>query len=163
MTGDGLALVDHAALRTNQAVIIATTLTAFIFNAGWLAAVVGAVMLLGSAIGRPGFLPIYQLVKRLGWVRADRLPDHAEPHRFAQLLGGVFLATATAALLIGWSILGWTLVWVVIGLAALNLFGGFCVGCAVYYWLGRAGAPGFRQAPPPGAHPGRRPTTQQES
>jgi len=53
--------------------------------------------------------------------------------------------------------LGWGLVWVVIALAALNLFGAFCVGCAVYYWLNRLKVPGFVKSPPAGTFPGMRP------
>jgi hypothetical protein len=154
---DGLAMVDHAALRANQALIIAGTLAAFVFNVAWLAAIVGAVMLLGVVFGRPGFLPVYLVLSHLGWIKPDRLPDRPEPHRFAQLLGGLFLAAATLSLVLGLNLLGWTLAWIVIGLAALNMLGGFCVGCAVYYWLGRAGWPGFSKTPPPGTLPGRRP------
>ena len=39
------------------------------------------------------------------------------------------------------------LAWLVIGLAALNLFVGFCAGCFVYYRLNRLGVPGFTQSP----------------
>jgi len=42
-------------------------------------------------------------------------------------------------------------------LAAVNLFAGVCVGCAIYYWLARLHVPGFSKSPPPGALPGRRP------
>jgi hypothetical protein len=160
---EGLATVDHAALRTHQAAIIVLTLAAFIFNSLWLAALVGVVMLLGVAIGRPGFLPVYRLFSRLDWIKADPLPDHREPHRFAQLMGGLFMAAATACLAADLGVLGWTLAWIVIGLASLNLFGGFCVGCAMYYWLSRAGWPGFDQTPPPGSLPGRRPSSHQET
>ena len=44
-----------------------------------------------------------------------------------------------------------------IALAALNLFAGFCVGCAVYYWLQKLGLPGFTRQPPAGIVPGMRP------
>ena len=47
--------------------------------------------------------------------------------------------------------------WLVIALASLNLFVGFCAGCAVYYWLGKLHLPGFVKTPPPGAFPGMRP------
>ncbi len=157
MNLDGLAPVDHAALRTNQALIIVGTLAAFVFNAAWLSAFVGGVMLLGVAFSQPGFLPVYRALARLGWVKPDPLLDHPEPHRFAQLMGGLFLAAAVTSTGLGWSGLGWALAWVVIGLAALNLSAGFCVGCAVYYWLSRAGWPGFTQAPPLGSLIGRPP------
>jgi Domain of unknown function (DUF4395) len=152
-----LPVVDHAGLRTNQAGIISFVLLAFVFNSVWLVGLVGLVMLAGSAFGRPGFLPLYRLLRRLGWVEPDPIPDHPEPHRFAQLVGGVFLAGATCALLVGWTTLGWVFAWLVVALAALNLFAGFCVGCAAYYWLGRLGLRGFGQTPPAGTLPGRRP------
>ncbi len=157
MNPAGLPNVDHAALRTNQATIIIGLLAAFVLNSVWLVTLVCAVMLAGTALRRPGFVPVYRLLRRAGWVMTDEIPDHPEPHQFAQLLGGLFLAAAAATLLSGWSSLGWTLAWFVIALAALNLFAGFCVGCAVYYWMSRAGLPGFNQPPPPGTFPGRRP------
>ena len=36
-------------------------------------------------------------------------------------------------------VLGWLLVGVVIALAAVNLFLGFCLGCFMYYQLARRG------------------------
>ena len=44
------------------------------------------------------------------------------------------------------SVLGWALSWIVVALAALNLFAGICVGCLMYYWLNRLGVPGFKHA-----------------
>jgi hypothetical protein len=150
--------VDHSALRTNQACIIVLLLFAFVFNAAWLAALVGLVMLLGTVMKRPGFLPVYaRLLKPLGLVRPDVLRDNPEPHRFAQGFGGVVLAIATLGFLLGDAALGWALAWLVVGLAALNLFVGFCAGCAVYYWLNRLNVPGFIKAPPAGTFPGMRP------
>jgi hypothetical protein len=43
-------------------------------------------------------------------------------------------------------VLGWALSWIVVALAALNLFAGICVGCLMYYWLNRLGVPGFKYA-----------------
>lgn len=149
--------VDYSALRTNQAVIISLLLIGFVLDRPWMAAAVGAVMLLGSVLGRPGFIIIYRGVHRLALVRPDRVRDHPEPHLFAQAVGGTLLEVAFAALLLASPAIGWALVWLVVALAALNLFGGFCVGCAIYYWLNRVRAPGFRAAPLPGTAPGRRP------
>jgi hypothetical protein len=42
---------------------------------------------------------------------------------------------------------GWVLVWVLILLAGLNLFVGFCLGCFVYYQFSRLGVPGFEHSP----------------
>ena len=155
---NSLSKVDHNALRTNQAIIIVLLLAAFIFSAAWLVLLVMAVMLAGSALGKPGFWPVYRSVLvRLGWVKPAVVADNPAPHRFAQTLGGVFLLASSLALLAGAGTLGWGLTWLVILLAALNLFGGFCAGCFVYYWLGRFKLPGFTQAPPPNTFPGMRP------
>jgi len=117
-------------------------------------------MLLGTALRRPAFKPMYLLLKAIRALKPDILLDNPEPHRFAQGLGGVVLLGATVAWLGGIPFLSWALAWVVITLAALNLFGGFCVGCAVYYWLYRLGFPAFTKAPPPGTIPGKRPASQ---
>ncbi len=156
---DQLQKVDHSAIRTNQATIIALLLIAFILNIPWLVAIVALVMLTGTVLRRPGFAMVLyaRLLKPLGWVRPYVLKDNPEPHLFAQGFGGVVLAISTLGFLLGSAILGWVLAWLVIALAALNLFGGFCAGCAVYYWLHRLNVPGFIKAPPEGTFPGMRP------
>jgi hypothetical protein len=158
MNSQTLQKVDHAALKANQLFIISLSILAFIFNQVWLAALVALVMGLGSALKGPGFLPIYKYVlKPRGWMKPDVLNDNPEPHRFAQFLGFLFMTAGSVSLLLGATLVGWSLVWLVVALAALNAFGGFCVGCAVYYWLGRFNLPGFRKQPPAGTFPGMKP------
>jgi molybdopterin converting factor small subunit len=153
-----LQTVDHSALRTNQALIIGLLLIAFVVDAGWLAAAVLLVMAHGTLRRQPGFRFVYAgLLKPRGWVKPDILRDNPEPHVFAQGFGAAVLLAAVGALLAGLPVLGWGLIWLVVALAALNLFVGFCAGCAVYYWLGRLRLPGFIKAPPPGTIPGMRP------
>jgi hypothetical protein len=152
--------IDHTALKVNQLTIRALVVLAFVFSWSVLVVGVALVMLLGALLGVPGFLPVYRyLLKPLRLARPHILPDNPEPHRFAQGLGGVFLAAASAALFLGASWLGWGLAGMVVFLAALNAFGGFCLGCFLYYWLGRLGLPGFRKQPPAGTFPGRAPLT----
>lgn len=154
----GLQKVDHSALRTNQAFIIGLNLLGFIFNLPLLVLFVAVVMMIGSLTKRPGFGFIYKLVlKPMGWVKPDVIEDNPEPHRFAQSFGSGVLFAGVLSLYAGLGILGWGLVWLVIALAALNLFGGFCVGCAMYYWLNRMNMPGFDKSPPPDTTPGMRP------
>ncbi len=149
MTEHSERRVDHSALRTNQAFIIALLLAAFILNLWPLVAFVSAVMLIGTLWPGAGlFKRIYQHILRpLGLIRPDVRVDNPEPHLFAQGLGGIFTLAGTLALAAGWGLLGWVLVWLVIALAALNLFAGFCLGCFVYYQLNRLGVPGFSRAP----------------
>ena len=153
-----LPQVDHTAIRTNQAVIIGLNLLAFIVNLPLLAGVTGLVMLLGTLFKRPGFGFIYRrILGPAGFLRPNLVQDNPEPHLFAQGFGAVFLLAGGMALTFSLSFLGWSLVWVVIALAALNLFGGFCVGCAMYYWFNRMNVPGFDKSQLPGIVPGMRP------
>ena len=153
-----LQKVDHSALKANQLLIISLSILAFIWDLPALAAFVALVMGIGSLLKVPGFLPIYKYVlKPRGWLKPDVLDDNPEPHRFAQFLGFLFMTTGSIALFSGAAVLGWSLVWLVVALAALNAFGGFCVGCAVYYWLNRLQLPGFSKRPPEGTFPGMKP------
>ena len=107
---------------------------------------------------RPGFGIVYTgLLKPAGLLKPDVLQDNREPHVFAQGMGGVVMAIATLLLFLGASAAGWVLAWVVVALAALNLFAGFCTGCAIYYWLHRMNIPGFIKDPPEGTLPGLKP------
>jgi Domain of unknown function (DUF4395) len=153
-----LQKVDHSALRTNQAMIIGLSLIAFIANWPWLAGLVMLVMAYGSLRRQPGFGIVYSgLLKPRGWVKPDVIHDNPEPHVFAQGFGAVVLLIGVVLLYAGAPVVGWGLVWLVIALASLNLFVGFCAGCAAYYWLGKLRLPGFVKAPPAGTFPGMRP------
>jgi hypothetical protein len=158
MTSQTLEKVDHSALKTNQLIIITLNVLAFILNLPVLAAFVALVMGLGSALKAPGFGFVYKSVlKPRGWMKPDVLDDNPEPHRFAQFLGFLFMTAGSVCLFLGASALGWGLVWLVAFLAGLYAFGGFCVGCAVYYWLNRLRLPGFNKQPPAGTFPGMKP------
>jgi molybdopterin converting factor small subunit len=154
------ARVDHNALRVNQAFIISLLILAYLFNSAWLAACVALVLIAGAFLRRPGFKPAYDLFKQFGLLKPDVVADNPEPHLFSQGLGAVFVSGGALSLWVGAAGLGWGLCWLVVGLAALNLFGGFCAGCFVYYWLNRVNVPGFVKAPPPHTFPGMRPRSE---
>ncbi len=141
--------VDHSALRTNQAFIIGLLVLGFVLNSWLLVAFVSAVMLIGTLVPSAGlFKAVYfSFLKPAGIVKPDVKLDNPEPHLFAQGLGGVFTLLSTLALLAGLSTLGWVLSWLVVALAALNLFAGICVGCLMYYQFNRFGVPGFSRTP----------------
>jgi hypothetical protein len=156
---DQIRKVDHSALRVNQAAIISLLIIAFVLNAPWLVAGVAFIMLLGTALGGPGFKWLYVgLLKPRGIVGPDVIEDNPQPHVFAQGMGGTVLLVALAGFVLGSSVAGWALTWLVVALAALNLFVGFCAGCFVYYWLVRLHLPGFAVQPPQGTFPGMRPS-----
>jgi hypothetical protein len=141
--------VDQSALKTNQVFIILLLLVGFVLNSVPPVAFVGAVMLIGTAA--PQFALFKQIYHRLlrpaNLVKPEVITDNPEPHRFAQGFGGVVVVVAVIALLGNLAVVGWSLVWLVIALAAANLFLGFCAGCTLYYQLNRWGVRGFEQRP----------------
>ena len=140
--------IDHSALRTNQAFIITLLVLAFVLDVKWLVAFVSIVMLAGTIWPKVAlFKAVYfYALKPLNIARPDVKNDNPEPHLFAQGLGGVFLLAATLAFALNGAVVGWALTWLVVALAALNLFAGICVGCMLYYWFNRLGVPGFKVA-----------------
>jgi len=150
--------VDHSSLKSNQGLIVLFLVLAFIFDFPYLAAFVAIVMMAGTIFGRPGFFPIYKwILVPIGLVKPEILTDNPEPHRFAQGFGASVLVAASILLFMFSTTIGWILVWLVIGLAVLNVIVGFCVGCAFYYWFNKLRIPGFSKAPLPGTFPGMKP------
>jgi hypothetical protein len=135
------SIVDHSALRVNQASIIALLTVAFLLDQPWLAAFVAAVMWLGTLAPGAGLFKLFyqHVLKPLHIVRPAPKADDPRPHLFAQGVGALVLTIASVALLLGASLLGWLLAGVVVALAAINLFLGFCMGCFIYFQLARRG------------------------
>ena len=115
---------------------------AFVLFQPMLVLITGLILALSAlfpAIGPYRLLYRYVLVP-LHMLKPKMVEDDPAPHRFAQGVGAVFtLASALVLLLTHALVLGWTLDLLVFVLAGLNLFVGFCVGCFVYYHLGRLG------------------------
>lgn len=134
-----VGMVDHSALKVNQAFIIGLLAVGFVVNQPWLVALVAAVMVIGTAVPQAAlFQQIYhRLLKPRGWPRPERKQESPAPHRFAQGMGGAVLLVALLAFGIGAFTPGWGLVLLVITLAAVNLVFGFCAGCFVYFQLAR--------------------------
>ena len=140
--------VDLNALKFNQLSIIALTLLGYILDVRLLPAFVAAVMILGSLFPQAALFKI--LYRRaavpLNILKPEISEESSAPHNFAQLLGGAVLTAGTALLFLGSAAAGWTLAWIVILLAAVNVGFGFCAGCFVYFQLARLNVPGFRSA-----------------
>jgi Domain of unknown function (DUF4395) len=138
-------IVDHSALKVNQTGIIATVLVAFVGSAFYrpaliLIPVLAIVLLLGTfAPNLALFKQFYfKVLKPRGIVKPRPVQDRPEPHNFAQGLGGVFLVVASAFLL-PVPVIGLALALLVAVLAFVNLAFGYCVGCQIYFQLGKRG------------------------
>jgi hypothetical protein len=152
-----ITTVDHSALKVNQAGIIVTVLVAF-FGSWALAGnrlllllipLLAVVLLLGTFAPQLAlFKQLYfKVLKPLGIVKPRPVQDRPEPHNFAQGLGGVFLAISsvlvflpvdarTALVTVG---LGLAIALLVALLAFVNLAFGYCLGCQIYFQLGKRG------------------------
>jgi hypothetical protein len=138
-------VVDHSALKVNQTGIIATVLVAFIGSAFYrpllvLIPLLAIVLLLGTfAPNLALFKQLYfRVLKPRGIVKPRPVQDRPEPHNFAQGLGGVFLVVASAFLL-PVPVIGLALALIVAVLAFVNLAFGYCLGCQIYFQLGKRG------------------------
>ncbi|RME72478.1 MAG: DUF4395 domain-containing protein [Chloroflexi bacterium] len=134
--------VDTTAIKFNQASLITLTLLAFLLDQPYLVLFVGLVLAVGTIWpGAALFRQVYlKILRPAGLLRPNVINDDPAPHRFAQGVGALFLLASAAALLVLQAPLtGWSLAWIVIVLAAINLFFGFCAGCFVYYQLDRVG------------------------
>jgi hypothetical protein len=58
--------------------------------------------------------------------------EDSRPPRFANLVGAIFLTTATLLFLVGLTTAGWALTLIVTALASLAAISGICVGCEMY-------------------------------
>jgi Domain of unknown function (DUF4395) len=149
-------VVDHSALKVNQTGIIATVLVAVFGNQVvpaliWLIPVLAIVLLVGTFAPRFAlFKQLYfQVLKPRGIVKPRPVPDRPEPHNFAQGLGGVFLGISSLFLfgpvLAGdfrpgpGLVIGLALALIVAVLAFVNLAFGYCLGCQIYFQLGKRG------------------------
>jgi hypothetical protein len=98
----------------------------------WLLALLALQLAVGLTFGRRYCLPCvayFELVQpRLG----EGPLEDARPPRFANLVGAVFLGTATAAFLGGLEALGTALGGIVAALALLAALTGLCAGCSAY-------------------------------
>lgn len=134
--------VDQTALKFNQAAIITFTLLGFIFERPYLVLFVGLVLAIGTIAPEWAlFKQIYlKLLKPNKLLKPKVIKDDPTPHQFAQGVGALFLLVSSSLLLVfGNAIVGWSLAWIVIILAGVNLFFGFCAGCFVYYQLDKVG------------------------
>jgi hypothetical protein len=140
-----LTTVDHSALKVNQTGIVATVLVAFFGSYFYqpilvLIPLLAVVLLLGTFAPQLAlFKQIYfKVLKPAGIIKPRPVQDRPEPHNFAQGLGGVFLAIASVFLL-PLPVVGLALSLLVAVLAFVNLAFGYCLGCQIYFQLGKAG------------------------
>jgi hypothetical protein len=120
--------------------VLAFAASTIFWPAVWLIPLLAVVLLAGTVNPRWALFKqaYFKLLRPRGLVRARPVEDDAAPHNFAQGMGGVALALSSLLLLVA-PALGLALALVVAALAFVNLAFGYCLGCQIYYQLGRRG------------------------
>jgi hypothetical protein len=126
--------IDPRGQRFGAGLSAVLLVIAFISQQFWLAALVGLNLLIASAFGSRLFLPgrPWPLIKRSLRLGPTE-PEHEYPPRFAQGLGGIFVAVGTVAYVAGPTAAGWLFVGAVAGLQTLLATTGYCLGCKMYF------------------------------
>jgi len=137
---------DRSVLKVGQVFIIGVDLVAFVLGfvlqlkpAWLLVPLVAVVMLVGVAVPEANLFRRFYLavLKPSGLVKPRVVTEDPTPHRFANGVGGTFLALATLCFAMNAAGLAWALTWIVIVLAFVNFAFDYCVGCQVYFQLQR--------------------------
>jgi hypothetical protein len=126
------AVIDARAPRANQAVIGTLAVAAVTVGPWWLLPLLALQLAIGLGFGRRYCVPClfyFEVIQR----RFGEGPlEDARPPRFANAVGLVVLAAASAAYAVGWATLGATLGGLVAALALVAAATGFCAGCTAY-------------------------------
>ncbi len=127
--------IDPRGQRFGAGVSAAVLVLAFVLGLPWLVALVGLNLLVSAAFGTRFFLPgrLWPVVRSAFKLGPPAEPEHEYPPRFAQALGGIALAVASLAFLLGAMPLGWVFTGAVIALQTLLAATGICVGCRLYF------------------------------
>jgi Domain of unknown function (DUF4395) len=129
---DDTDVIDARAPRTNQAVIGAVALVAFLTGAEWLVALPAAQLAIGLTLGRRFCLPCVAYFELIQPRFGEGPIEDSRPPRFANMVGVVFLGGATLAFVLGAPTVGWILALIVAALALLAAATGLCMGCEAY-------------------------------
>ena len=138
-------VVDHSALKVNQTGIVLTVLVAFVGSLFFaplelLIPLLAIVLIVGTIDPQLALFKqfYFKVLKQRGIVKPNPIVDRPEPHNFAQGMGGVVTAIAALLLLVA-PVAGLALALLVAVLAFVNLAFNYCVGCQIYFQLGKRG------------------------
>ena len=117
-------------VRANQTGIVLSVIASFLFHEPWVLAGLWLVQLIGLAsAGR------YNLFVRIAkpWLRVSGAHTEAfELQRFNNMLAVTFLTLSLISFLLGWTIAGYVIAFLLLA-AAGGALAGYCIGCTVYF------------------------------
>lgn len=130
----------------NQTILMVTIAVGYVVGlaypgVAWILPVLAVMML--AAVASPSLnvprILYTQVLRPSGIVKPRIVQEDPAPHRFAQLVGGVFLTAASVFVITDLLLAAWVLAWIVAALAFLNFAFNICVGCIMYAQLVRIG------------------------
>jgi Domain of unknown function (DUF4395) len=145
---------DRSVLKVNQMILMVAVVVGYLLalaypGVAWILPVLAVMML--AAVASPSLnvprLLYTRVLRPSGIVKPRIVQEDPAPHRFAQLVGGVFLTAASIFVITGLLVVAWVLAWIVAALAFLNFAFNICVGCIVYAQLVRIGLLPLGRAP----------------
>lgn len=125
-------MIDARAPRTNQAVVGLVALLAITTGQWWLLALLAFQLAVGLSFGRRYCLPCLFYFEVLQPRFGEGPLEDSRPPRFANMVGLVFLATASGLYAVGLGGGGAAVGATVSALALLAAVTGFCAGCNAY-------------------------------
>jgi hypothetical protein len=125
-------VIDARAPRTNQAFVSLIALAAYLLDFWPLATLMGLQLVIGLVFGRQYCLTCLFYFKVVQPRFGEGRIEDSRPPRFANVVGAVFLLTATAFFVADLPGVGWPLTLIVAALAGFAAVSGICVGCELY-------------------------------
>jgi hypothetical protein len=125
-------VIDARGPRTNQAVVGALALVAVLTGQAWLWGVLALQLAIGLTFGRRYCLPCLLYFEVIQPRFGEGPIEDARPPRFANIVGLVFLGSATILYYAGLEAVGTVLGSIVAALALLAATTGLCMGCRAY-------------------------------
>jgi Domain of unknown function (DUF4395) len=125
-------VIDARAPRVNQSVVGLVALAALASGWWWLLALLALQLALGLTLGRRWCLACVLYFEVLQPRLGEGPLEDSRPPRFANMVGLVFLASASLAFAAGWAEIGIVLGVLISALALLAAVTGLCAGCAAY-------------------------------
>ena len=126
------SVIDARAPRFNQTVIGIVSLVAVTVGPWWLLSLLAIQLIIGLTLGRRWCLQCVVYFELIQPRFGEGPLEDARPPRFANLVGAVFLSSASLAFVSGWDGAGTGLGAIVAALALLAAVTGFCTGCEMY-------------------------------
>lgn len=132
-----LEVIDQRAPRAVQTTVALMTGAAYLLDFWPLVTLMGLQLIVGLTLGRRFCVPCLFYFKVLQPRFGEGRIEDSRPPRFANIVGAVFMITATALFLLGAPGAGWAFSLTVTALAGFAAISGICVGCELYVAFAR--------------------------